>query len=150
MGICKCPSGQHEINDSCILLINNPGESCQSGEICGKGSFCSFGVCMCKADYHIVENQCERIGIRRRAPKIKKNNNKIPKFLQVANDDVKEEKTIKKSSTTPPGHLCIKGEACTGGSVCKNGYCTCAGDEMIINDKCVNSNGEALQVFNLI
>lgn len=139
MGICKCPSGQYATNKNCVLLINNPGESCQSGEICGNGSVCRFGVCICEADFHIVETRCERIGIRRNASKSKKKNFQL---FETVDDDLKEEVFI-----TAPGHLCTKEEKCTGGSVCKNNYCVCVGEEVIINDKCVNGNNKTLQVF---
>jgi hypothetical protein len=45
-----------------------------------------------------------------------------------------------------PGQMCDQGQACSGGSICKEGVCACSDDEMIIDNKCVNSEGEALQV----
>lgn len=49
-------------------------------------------------------------------------------------------------STAKPGEMCLDGEACTGGSICRDGMCACSDDEVIIGDKCVTSEGEALQV----
>jgi hypothetical protein len=49
-----------------------------------------------------------------------------------------------------PGHSCSNGESCSGGAVCKERYCQCADDEVIIQEKCVGNNGEALQAIDRI
>jgi hypothetical protein len=49
-------------------------------------------------------------------------------------------------ATAHPGQMCSAGEACTGGSICRDGICACSDDEIIMDNKCVNSEGEALQV----
>lgn len=49
-------------------------------------------------------------------------------------------------ATAKPGQMCLNGEACTGGSLCRDSICACSDDEIIIDDKCVTSEGEALQV----
>lgn len=98
-----------------------------------------LGVCMCKADYHVVGERCERTK-RTYAHPGKKSTEAEPKK--------KGEKSKKAghTATAKPGQTCMDGEACTGGSICKDAYCVCADDEVIVEDKCVNSDGQALQV----
>lgn len=90
---------------------------------------------MCKADYHVVEERCERTK-RTYARPAKK----------VASDREADEKNAPKAATARPGQTCVDGEACTGGAICKDGFCVCAEDEVIVEDKCVSSDGQALQV----
>lgn len=49
------------------------------------------------------------------------------------------------SATAGPGDSCANG-ACIGGSVCRHGICVCAPGEVIVGRRCVDSDGQALQV----
>uniref|UniRef100_A0A915E8F7 EGF-like domain-containing protein n=1 Tax=Ditylenchus dipsaci TaxID=166011 RepID=A0A915E8F7_9BILA len=147
LGTCQCPPGHRLLANTCILAISNPGQSCQSGERCANGSVCRFGVCMCLSDYHVGSgDKCEKISTKKSSIKHSSTSSEIRHKAMASQPKQEPKKMV--LSTSKPGNLCLHGEACTGGSVCnKQGYCSCAEEEIIIEDKCVSSNGEASRLL---
>lgn len=95
---------------------------------------------MCTADYHVVEHKCEKITSKKtfsmKKDKESVNGTKEMIVIPPARVGIKAK----------PGYLCLDGEECVGGSKCKEGYCVCTDQQMVIDDKCVTTDAEALQV----
>lgn len=48
---------------------------------------------------------------------------------------------------SPPGGSCNSGQQCTGGSVCRSGWCICNGVNMMVRDgKCLSKGPEGESV----
>uniref|UniRef100_A0A914C187 EGF-like domain-containing protein n=1 Tax=Acrobeloides nanus TaxID=290746 RepID=A0A914C187_9BILA len=143
LGICQCPAGKRMFNHTCVTALAKPGQSCQSGEKCTDGSLCRFGVCMCTADYHVVDHKCEKITSKKTfsMKTIGKNGN-TPEVIMIP--------PARAGVQAKPGHLCLDGEECIGGSKCKEGYCVCSEQQIVIDDKCITTDAEALQIISEI
>jgi hypothetical protein len=94
---------------------------------------------MCTADYHVVDHKCEKITSKKTfSMKTIGKDGKTPEVIMIP--------PARAGVQAKPGHLCLDGEECIGGSKCKEGYCVCSEQQIVIDDKCITTDAEALQV----
>ena len=114
--------------------------------------------CMCLADHHVVHGRCERMASFTNGPPAMVKKKKAPSMAADSPGSHHQmitellpttNQSSSRGRVVPPGHSCLDGESCSGGSYCRDQLCQCAEDEVVIQDKCV-SNGEALQAIERI
>uniref|UniRef100_A0A1I7RJY8 G protein-coupled receptor n=1 Tax=Bursaphelenchus xylophilus TaxID=6326 RepID=A0A1I7RJY8_BURXY len=166
---CACPTGYFEEKRKCVRKLSSVGESCSDGELC-TGSVCKNGKCECASeDYEVMDGKCVRIRMvqdnttllhsppkkeRSTTTTIKPKTKSKPKSTKQNKNKGKKMSSLPvpppQLATAKPGQMCADGEACMGGSICKDGICSCSDEEIIVDDKCVSSDGEALQAIERI
>uniref|UniRef100_A0A915Q2C2 EGF-like domain-containing protein n=1 Tax=Setaria digitata TaxID=48799 RepID=A0A915Q2C2_9BILA len=130
-GQCKCPVGQFAFNSQChpimslkdkeiipitpnktstSIRIVQPGGLCNWTTVCGAGSSCVIGKCVCLPGY-IPSNE-------------RNNCTSMPT----------NPRTIQTSSN--PGESCTVFTVCVGGSICLSGICACPPNSYLFNKVC--------------
>ncbi|KAI1724096.1 EB module domain-containing protein [Ditylenchus destructor] len=131
-GVCVCMNGQVVYDGRCVTLAKyaNPGESCaQTSITCGGGSRCVQGICACDPGYTPRNNIC------------------MPYLIQPPQPGIQPAGQPFPSGVVPlrPGENCDPrceytgtcSRACSGGSVCADGVCTCPQGQYPVNGQCV-------------
>ncbi|KAI6239535.1 EGF-like domain protein [Aphelenchoides fujianensis] len=168
---CECAGGGRTARNatSCLLQIVGAGADCRSGQVCA-GSVCKDGQCTCLLGFTARGGKCLRstqpAGTNVNVVRVVNATHSavLPPapvhFQQAAAAYARPPKapmsprSLKKSglpiTIAAAGERCGNNEACGGGSLCRDGICSCSDDEVIMDGKCVTSEGEALQALERI
>ncbi|CAD6185565.1 unnamed protein product [Caenorhabditis auriculariae] len=145
--VCICRKGYARNNETKCEEVRsvNPGSSCDEVRRCDHDAICYQGFCVCSYEDIVKEDHCVardfNIGFGDRCSNTYRCMDQFVcvggvcscKFGDVScnpNEPV----------TSPPGGSCSGARECTGGSVCKEGWCICPDPSMIVNKGiCVQS-----------
>uniref|UniRef100_A0A0M3IGY1 EGF-like domain-containing protein n=1 Tax=Ascaris lumbricoides TaxID=6252 RepID=A0A0M3IGY1_ASCLU len=158
-GYCICDQHTTLKVGKCVAWhSSNPGASCLNKTYCNGGSICLNGWCVCEQGYYPDSSTDRCYDLRRKSLNSSLHYNDSASCYERLSCDHRNRSCTNDNgcnsredgrSTSPPGGSCYEAQECTGGSVCRDGWCVCPESSMIVmKGICVDS--QTRQAIDLV
>ncbi|HUB09802.1 MAG TPA: MXAN_6577-like cysteine-rich protein [Myxococcales bacterium] len=143
-----CPAGQEECSGACVAVATDPDNCGACGTICGKGTTCQAGACVCPGagqtdcagacvSLQTDDDNCGACGhVCTGGTVCSAGSCACPSGQTSCNGSCV-------NLETNASHCGSCSTACTGGEICSSGSCACASGSAMCSGSCVNEQSDS-------